>query len=470
MTVTSRRVSAMPQAGKTRSSKRVKAGTLTKSEGTHGSYAGLVLNLAACVDTLANFSLIPIVALQSEAIPLSRATLALAQSFVFFPQLWSTPIAERFARRVGGFAAYAATLLATAVSIFLSAMALREGSLYLFLAARIVNGLFRHIRIFGTLAMQELPLAAKGLDVKRVTTFSLPAAMIFGGALGDYGDGVASVSLLMAAIELAIAVLVGLLSFKVVRKSKTIPAVQTVNAYKKWLLRRRYHEFAVFIPVALTTLCASMNQCMYPFTDRRAFHLDFFVVGIHMAVVITTPIIFAPFLVKWCTDMTHLMIHASAVLLVVGASISPCVAENGIAFYFFTTWLLTDLPAAVLESALCPRVVDNFSVAEQPFAEKLLLHVRQTFKQWSAVLLVFMQAVFDNRSDVMRVATAPLALGVLVFTTTRRVTATMFTVVFVHCVLGWLSPADNNDTWNSIIALARSWLPLLLRGHSDISE
>ncbi|RNE99458.1 putative retrotransposon hot spot (RHS) protein [Trypanosoma rangeli] len=403
-----------------RSFKRSKQAEFSEDAGAWRSYMGVVLSLATCIDTLANASAVPFVTLYSASIPLSLWSLTLDQALLFFPQLWSSLVADRFARRINGVTAYATTLLVTAISIFVRANALRDHSLFLYLFARLINGLFRHTVLFNALAVHELSGASKGYDAKKVVIFSLIVAMLFGGALGDYVADVAFATNILASMECAAALTLILLSFKCKCRSKTVAAVPTVNAYKNWLMKQSSHWIPAFAPSTLSASYGSMIQCMYPFIDRQIFHLDYVFIGLHLAVVIIVQAVLAPFVVKRYGKMNQWMIHVCAAFLSVGAWTSPWVTDNGLAMYFCTTLLFTDFSAAVLELMFSSVAEDGFKASEKAFASTLHRHVKQSVKQWSRIFLVSIHTMLSNREDATRVATMPIAVGLVAFIFTRH--------------------------------------------------
>ncbi|RNF13986.1 putative retrotransposon hot spot (RHS) protein [Trypanosoma conorhini] len=419
---------------------------------------GVVLNLATCIDTLANASALPIVTLHSAAVPLSLWSLAMAQALFFFPQLWSSLIADRFARRFNGITAYAATLLATAISILVTANALREHSLFLYLLARLMNGLFRHTSLFAALAIHELPDASKGCDARKLSRVSLIAAMVFGGALGDYVADVAAATDILAVMEFATALALMFLSFTCTFRSKAGNAVPTVKAYKNWLMKQSSHWIPAFAPSALSASYGSMIQCMYPFIDRNFFHLDYVYIGLHMAVLIAVQVFLAPFVVKRYGERNPWMIHICATFLFLGAWTSPWVTNNGLVLYLCMTLLLTDLPAAVLELMFSSAAEGDFKASEKGFAITLHRHVKQTLKQWSRILLVSVHTMLGNREDATRVATMPIAMGLVALIFTRQTSAALIVVPLAAWVLATSPPLDGEAIWTPFMSQLRSMI------------
>ncbi|ESL10997.1 hypothetical protein TRSC58_01262 [Trypanosoma rangeli SC58] len=426
-----------------RSFKRNKEAKYSEDAGTTWrSYMGFVLNLATCIDAVANASALPIVTLYSASVPLSLWSLTLDQALLFFPQLWSSLVAERFARRINGVTAYATTLLVTAISIFVRANALRDHSLSLYLLARLINGLFRHTVLFNALAVRELSGASKGYDAKKIVIVSLIVAMLFGGALGDYVSDVAFATNILASMEFTAALTLILLSFKCKFRSKTAAPVPTVKAYKDWLMKQSSHWIPAFAPSTLSASYGSMIQCMYPFIDRQVFHLDYVFIGLHLAVVIIVQAVLAPLVVKRYGKMNQWMIHVCAAFLSVGAWTSPWITDNGLAMYLCTTLFFTDFSAAVLELMLSSVAEDDFKASEKVFACTLHRHVKQAVKQWSRILLVSVHTVLSNREDAMRVATTPVAVGLVAFIFTRNTRVALVVVPLTAWALVASPPLD----------------------------
>ncbi|EKF39319.1 retrotransposon hot spot (RHS) protein, putative [Trypanosoma cruzi marinkellei] len=232
-------------------------------------YMCVGLEIAKCIDILVTASPFPIITLYTAAVPLSLWSLALAQALYFFPQLWSTLICDRFARRFNGITTYAATLVATAISSFITANALRTHSLFLYLLARFVNGLFRHVLSFGALAAREVPDASKGYDTKKNSIFSLMVAMLFGGVLGEYATDVATAIEILATMEFATAVTLLLLSFTCKHGTRSAPGGTSVEEYKNWLLRQPYRCISfLFLPLFVCLLHPWASVCILSLTVR----------------------------------------------------------------------------------------------------------------------------------------------------------------------------------------------------------
>ncbi|KAH9599659.1 hypothetical protein LSM04_005503 [Trypanosoma melophagium] len=456
MNATSRKTTLQANNGRKSPNSGQKQRSLEKST-TFQSYPCLALALVSCIDIIVALSSLPVITLHVDAIPLSLGTLLLGQSLYYFPQLWSTFMAERFARFSDGITAYAVTLFATSIGTFVMATALREGSLFLFLLTRLMNGLLRHTFLFGAFAVHELPTTCKSYDMQKFTKFSLIMAVIIGGFIGDYGPNPASTTEILAIVEFSAAIFVGVLSLTLVRKRKVFPAIKTVRAYKEWLLQHSYKEYIVFIPLCMTLFCASMCQCMYPFIDRRGFHLNYTIIGIHMGVVFFIQSTVTPFIITRYSGKNHLLIYISAVLLVLASWVSNLMADNGIGFYLIVTLLCTDVSATILELSFTSKALNSFLPSERVLAEKLARHIKQTIKQWSPAVLISVEQIFSGRKDGTRVAMFPLALGVITFVFTNKTSVSLIATIVTLVVLVGSPPVDDIKMWSDAMSVMQNW-------------
>ncbi|PWV13348.1 hypothetical protein C3747_44g165 [Trypanosoma cruzi] len=426
------------------------------------NYMSLGLEIAKCIDILVTASPLPIITLYTAAVPLSLWSLALAQALYFFPQLWSTVICDRFARRFNGITTYTATLIATAISSFITANALRTHSLFLYLLARFVNGLFRHALSFSALAARELSDASKGYDTQKISIFSLMAAMLFGGVLGEYATDVAAAIEMLATMEFATAVTLMLLSFTCTRGTRTAPGATSVEEYKNWLLRQPYSCISFFVPTALCVSCASMSQCMYPFIDRQVFQLHYVFIGLHMAVVIAIEAIIAPVLIKRCGEMNQWMIHTCAAFLLFGSWLSPWVSDNGLLLYLGATMLFTDLPAAMLGVVFSSVAENGFKTSDRVFSSNLHRHVKQFCKQWSPILLIFVHSMLIDRQDATRVVLMPFSVGLVTIILTNQIKGALAAIFVSGWAIGTFSSLGDEGIWVTLI----STIGLMMVGRS----
>ncbi|ORC88475.1 putative retrotransposon hot spot (RHS) protein [Trypanosoma theileri] len=464
MIVTSRKTTSHTKK-KAKSLKNTQDPKSLKNITTWRTYTGLVLTFVTCIDTIVTVSSLPVISSHIDAVPLSLSTMLLGQSLFYFFQLYSTFVAERFARFSNGMTAYAMTLAATSMSTLVMATALREGSIFLFILTRLLNGLFRHTILLGAFAFHELPATCKSYDMKKFTTFSLIIAVLLGGFLGDYGPGPASTVDILAAVEFCTAIVVGVLSLTLVRKPKVFPAVQTVGAYKEWLFKQSYRDCIVFIPLCLTLFCASMGQCLYPFIDRRGFHLRYSIIGIHMAIVFFIQTTVAPLFLERYSGKNRLLIYISAVLLAFVSWVSNLISDNGIGFYLIVTLLCTDLSASLLEFSFTATALNSFRPSERVFAQKLARHIKQTIKQWSPVVLISSEQIFAERKDGTRIAMFPLAFGIVVFALTNRISLSLIATIVICVVLVSSPPVDDAKMWSDTIITIQSILRFPLTGN-----
>lgn len=344
-------------------------------------------------------------------------------------------MAERFATRFGGVTAYALSLLSNAGIFCLTTIALNQRSSFLYMLTRIMSGFLRHNILTSGLAARELSVVSKDHAMRKVVVFSNIAAMFLGGILGDHGPDIATITTMLALVEFVVAAVVGIISLTSAAKSDSPPAPRNVQAYKNWLLQppRPYRGLFAPIPSALVVACASMIQCMYPFTDRMVFELGYKMIGLHLAVVFGIQTLVAPAVVGRFGKNNSLLLCACTILLTLGTCINPWITTNGVVFYLIVTLFFTDVPAAVLELGLDAVAEQGLSSLNTPFTKELHRHWKQAAKQWSVTLLFCIDIMFSGREDATRLVTLPVAISLAVFLLTRHLTVTLGTLF----VMGW---------------------------------
>ncbi|KAG8347198.1 hypothetical protein TRVL_01978 [Trypanosoma vivax] len=413
--------------------------------------AACTLNVVFIADAIVMSVNLPLVVMVSDTLALSFFYVLAAQLMFLIPQAVCTLWAERLAIRLGGVLTYSLTLLATSISLFISSVALRQRSFSLYLCSRLVGGVFRHTTTISAVATHQYPELWDAFDAKKFILHAFVFAALLGGVLGDYGPGIAGISEGLSLVEFTVSMAVGVVSLTVRHQPKTLPTVHTLTAYQNWLLKQSLSATRHFVPVVLTSAAALASQLMYPFVDRRVLHLSFSVVGLHLAVDLLMQILLVPVVVAHYGARLKSLCWHFTTLLIVGVWISPWTADYGVALYLFTTAFLTDLPVAVLQSALGEFAVSQFAPADGQHARRLQLHVRKLTRQWYNVFYVVAQSYLSIRVDENRLLSVPFALGAVAFMLTHRVLAAATATVLCFAVLVYLPPIDDRTLLGAVV-------------------
>ncbi|CBH17564.1 hypothetical protein, conserved [Trypanosoma brucei gambiense DAL972] len=457
---------------RTTSLKRVRKPTIRRKNSSEDNQVvpwetrsiALLLCAAGCADIVAMAALSPLIVMFTQTLSITVFETIIAQLLYLVPQIFSTFVAERFAIRFGGIVLYSLALFATSVSAFLSTAALHCKSVPMYLVSRTVAGLFRHSATVSAVVGHQYPEFSRCCDVKHFAPYFLGVAVILGGVLGDWWPNIAAISGVMALVEFITAVAVGVVAFIFARTPKTVPTAQRQSTLREWLLLQPGSKIAHLLPVALLGFCASIVQSLYPSVDRRVFNFSYLAVGAHMMVDTFMQIFVAPLVLRRYKGTPRVLVCLCSLLFFLSMWASSRFAKHGMGFYFVVSTLLTDLPAAVLQSAFTAYTTNSFKEAERELALKMQVCARKIMKQWQPVLFMVIQMLLPDEKNVNQLVGVPLALGVMMFVLSNRVDASMAAVAVGCAAFIIFSPIDDEEMMENLSSMLRWEFPTFLMG------